>query len=545
MTYNLLDEAWIPVVFRDGESSKLSLSDVLLMARDIRSVGGEVPQMLFALLRLMLAVLYRAYFVPDPTKEELVSLWKDLWEQGHFDKGRLCDYFEYVHDSFDLLGDKPFYQVSDLNYEKGHIDPVCELMVDVPKPEKFLFSLRVPQHVHSLPLDEAALYLILEQAYSKAGNKTPVKGNTHVSKGKAIAPSGKVKTGWCGALGGVYLGGANLFETLMLNWVLFDPYCSSGNLLGMDKDLPPWERPVPESDLVIRDPVGPVDMLTWQSRRIRLVADEDGKSIVGVILCYGDATTEADRQGYEQMCAWKEAKSRKTYESSHVPLVPATHQPSKAIWRGLPSLVSSEGGGKGGRDTRPGVVRWAEGLSAKGGLGLLPEDYRMFVGAQGISYDKPFCSVIVDGIDDRMDLSLVLFQHDGESQRTAIDVILKADNGVKVLSDFVRDLEKTRGDKRWNSKDKKIIYAIKNDVRERAYDELDALFRARLAGLDAKTDLLEYKNSWLKEVFGLLWSIAQDCVSMSGTSLFAERGQVTAGRALVMLRQRLGQVLLD
>lgn len=49
-----------------------------------------------------------------------------------------------------------------------------------------------------------------------------MEGNTHVNKGKVYAPKGMLGTGWLGGIGGLYAEGRNLFETLMLNWVLYD-----------------------------------------------------------------------------------------------------------------------------------------------------------------------------------------------------------------------------------------------------------------------------------------------------------------------------------
>ena len=546
MTFNLIDEPWIDVVLLDGSPAELSLRDVLLRAREVRELAGEVPQMAIALLRLLLAVLYRAYDAPGPARDELEDLWEHVWEQQGFDEEVLEEYFESVHPRFDLFGDEPFYQTAGLSYGDGHYDPVSEIMPDVPKPEKYLFSLRARQCVTSLALDEAARYLVLTQAYDPAGIKSPVQGNTHVNKGKVYAPKGAVGTGWCGAIGGVYLEGGNLFQTLALNWVLYDPLTGRGNVLGIEGDLPPWERPPHGPDLEERAPVGPVDLLTWQSRRIRLVADEDGRRVVGAVLCYGDITTAVDKQDREMMSAWRGSEQqKKRLGTVHTPLMPLTHQPSRALWRGLPALVASGQVDATGTalETRPGVVRWAESLSVS--RGLLPAGFPVAIHAQGMSYGTQ-SSVFEDGIDDRIDMSLVLLRHDGEAQRVVVDMVARAEEAVRLLVRFVQNVEVASGDKRrYASMTDGAATAVREGVRERAYDELDGLFRRRIARLGPDADLFAYGDEWRRETFGVLWSIAQSYLASSGIPLFVEREQRTPGRALAMLRQGLSRVLLN
>lgn len=202
-------------------------------------------------------------------------------------------YFDEWADRFFLLGERPFFQVPGLQYVGSKpYSPVSEMIADVPKPDKYLFSMRDLRAADSLLPAEAARWLVFLQAYDTAGIKTPVEGNTHVNKGKVYAPKGMLGTGWLGGIGGLYAEGRNLFETLMLNWVLYDTKFDSERyrLFGNNQDIPVWEREDPPStDLNDQNRfVGPVQAMTWQSRRVRLVPSEDNARIIGIMSCYGD-----------------------------------------------------------------------------------------------------------------------------------------------------------------------------------------------------------------------------------------------------------------
>lgn len=188
-----------------------------------KGIRGDIPQQAMTMLRLALGILYRAYCVEDPSEEQMRDMWADVFLAGHFDMDILDGYFNEWKDRFFLFGDRPFFQVPELEYVgQKEYDPVSEMIADMPKPEKYLFAMRGLGTTDTLSLPEAARWLVFLQSFDTAGIKTPVKGNTHINKGKIYPLKGFLGTGWLGGIGGVYAEGANLFETLMLNWVLYD-----------------------------------------------------------------------------------------------------------------------------------------------------------------------------------------------------------------------------------------------------------------------------------------------------------------------------------
>lgn len=534
--YDLRFEPWIPVERLDGTAAVVSIRDALVNAHQIRRLSGEIPGEGLALLRLLLSLVY---CVNDELEEAGEKQKKELWEtlrlQGRFGMGQIDEYLADFPNEFDLFDDEhPFYQIPGLTYMgEKEFDPVSELMLDVPKPEKFLFSMRSPEHLNSLPFDLAARYLVVAQAYDTAGIKTPVVGNTSAKSGKAYAPKGALGTGWCGALGGIYLEGQSLFETLLLNFVL---YLSNVSVVAPD-DYAPWEREVPPADTCQREPTGPVDLLTWQSRRIRLVPSEDGSSVRGVIISYGDVLIPANKQRFEMMTGWRESKQQqKKLGTATVPLMPVAPDTTRALWRGLPSLLVLANGGK----LRPGVIRWMSELQDNQSA----ENWRLNVrvACQGISYGTQ-SSVVDDAITDSVDLRATLLRENSEAVLKMLDVIECTDQAVGVLVRFVQNVERAQGDKRrYDSFSDSAVQALREDIRESAYDALDALYRSRIAEFpDERVD--EYCLAWRREAQAVLRRLANAYVSRRHVSSFSEHDDVSVGQALDWFERGLAKAL--
>ena len=530
--YDLRFEPWIPVERLDGTADVVSIRDALVDAHQIRRISGEIPGEGLALLRFLLSFVYCInYDLERAGEKQKKERWEKIRFQGNFNADQIDEYLADYSNEFDLFDDEhPFYQIPGLAYMgEKEFDSVSELMLDVPNPEKgkFLFSMRSPEHLDSLSFDLAARYLVVAHAYDKSGIKSPVVGNTSAKSGRAFAPKGALGTGWCGALGGIYLEGQNLFETLLLNFVLF---LSNVSIITSD-DYAPWEREVPSADTCHREPTGPVDLLTWQSRRIRLIPSEDGSCVRGVIISYGDILTPANKQRFEMMTGWRESKQQKKLGTATVPLMPVAPDTARALWRGLPSLLALADGGK----LRPGVIRWMSELQDVQSA----EDWRLNVRivCQGVSYGK-HSSVVDDAITDSVDLHATLLRKDSETVIKMLDVIKRTDRAVGVLASFVQNVESAQGDKRTDS----AVQTMRKDVRESAYDALDALYRARIAEFPDK-GVDEYCLVWLKEAQLLLRRLANAYVSHRHVSCFSEHDGVSVGQALAWFEADLVKAL--
>ena len=541
-TFSLLDEPWVQVVYRDGHPDEISLRRVFSDAPNIKELSGDIPQQKLPLIRLFLAILYRAYRVAGTDVDQMRELWKMVFSAGCFSGGAVEQYLDKWEDHFYLIGERPFFQVPGLEYVGAKpYSPVSEMIADVPKPDKYLFSMRGMEATSSLSLSEAARWLVFMQAYDTAGIKTPVKGNTHINKGKVYAPKGMLGTGWLGGIGGLYAEGKNLFETLMLNWVLYDTKYDSElyRLFGNEQDVPVWEKEeIPSFDLDDHSKfAGPVQALTWQSRRLRLVPNEDCTRIVGVVSCYGDVVAPYNTDGFEKMTAWRESiPQQKKLGFPAPPHMPVMHDASKELWRGLEPILCVNDNG----DCRPGLIRWLEEIRTE----MFDSEEHVLnlvtIHAQGMTYGTQ-SSVFETGIDDTLSLNTIMFRHDYAGIAAVIDVVKCTDNAVQALVQFVRNLRSSAGDKGKSAE-------TSEQIRESAYADLDVLFRDELAAFDEAKDPIEYSNEWKDEVHRRLFGIGQDYLDQSPVPVFDEHesgnmGVMNAARAQLLFQSKLNKEL--
>lgn len=91
LSYNLMDRPWIPVTMADGSFQCLSIVEVLERADRIHSIDGDIPLQRFALVRLLLAIIYGTFghlCVSEQSDQDYddVSHWKMLFGSGSKDE---------------------------------------------------------------------------------------------------------------------------------------------------------------------------------------------------------------------------------------------------------------------------------------------------------------------------------------------------------------------------------------------------------------------------------------------------------------------------
>ncbi len=333
-SFQLLDEPWLRVVMLDGTVTDKSLKGVFADAHLIRELVGELPTTTFALHRLLLAVLYRSIeVVPMAESGRRPSAsWRALWALPEL-PGVVDQYLELHRDAFDLLHlDRPFLQVPDLATAKGDVGGLEKLVADVPNGEQY-FTTRAGRSLRRIPFAEAARWLVHTMAYDISGIKSGAVGDARVKGGKGYP----IGTGWVGTIGGLLVEGGTLRETLLLNLVLgadgVDEHPWSD-----ENDLAVWERPVltaaPEPDW---QPAGPASVLIWPSRRVRLA--HDGAAVTGVLIANGDPLTPQDRFRVEPMTGWRRSEPQEKKLGRYPVYMPRTHDPDRALWRGLQSML--------------------------------------------------------------------------------------------------------------------------------------------------------------------------------------------------------------
>ncbi len=501
--FNLIDEPWIRARTLAGELVELSIRDVLLRAQDLQRLANDLPTQDFAILRLLEAILTRALEprIAEAADEDLApaDVWEELWQASTLPAEEIETYLAGWHDSFWLFDDeRPFMQEADLRPGNGKPLEIKKIVADVPDGTPF-FTMRTGAALESLTYAEAARWLVHTQAYDTSGIKTGVIGDPNVKGGKSYP----IGTGWAGQLGGVFVEGDNLRQTLLLNLILGALHDLAGDFVAAD-DLPEWELAQPGGCVRPHDPRGPVDLYTWQSRRIRLIPD--GDVVREVVLTNATKLDVYDRQHCEPMASWRRntaAEKRLHREPVYTPVRP---QAGRAMWRGLDAIL-----GTGGRDAgageiqQPGVLAWIGYLAGPNGGRKIPMTYTLRLHAIGMRYGTQD-AVVEQVIDDRLALQAYLLTDEGASAaELARECMAETDQVVLGLGRMAANICIASGED-------DDAAGPRDHARAEAYFDLDAPFRTWLADLGPQSDLVGARRAWVDEARHLIDGVALSLV---------------------------------
>ncbi|MFI6822409.1 type I-E CRISPR-associated protein Cse1/CasA [Micromonospora sp. NPDC050187] len=470
-----MDEAWIPVLDTAGQCREMSLLGLFEQAADLRMIACELPTQTFGILRLALAILHRA--TDGPPGE---AAWRALWRDRELPIAEIADYLDTFRDRFDLLHPKhPFYQVADLRAAKDSTYGLERLIADVPNGMPFL-TTRAGPGMESITPAEAARWLVHCQAFDPSGIKTGAVGDPQARNGKGypIGPSS------LGSLGGVHLEGANLRETLLLNLVPVAP----GWQVADERDLPVWEREpqtAAEESNATRGPYGLLGLYTWQSRRIRLFGGAG--RITGAMISNGDRIDWQDRHLLEPMSVWGRSGPREREQKRTPIYLPRPHDPNRALWRGLQSLLPAPPPPSAEPPQRlpPMVVQWLARLTVTGVVG---SDFRARTRATSVTYGTQ--QAVVDEVfSDALTMNVLLLVEDSALHTTAVDAAADAEAAVTVLRRLAVNLARAAGSRDTDSGEA-------DRAAERAYALLDRAFRDWLARLGPDSDPAAERGAW-------------------------------------------------
>ncbi|HEY5843402.1 MAG TPA: type I-E CRISPR-associated protein Cse1/CasA [Mycobacterium sp.] len=480
-----MDEGWIQCLTMSGESVQWSVRQVLARAAEIRTIEAELPTVTFAIHRLLAAILYRALAFEG--EDSPLDAWKELWREPDLPMDMIEDYLAQVQHRFDLLHPvAPFYQVAELRTAKNEFSGLERIIADVPNGSPY-FTIRAGDRLASIDLAEAARCVVHCQAFDPSGIKSGAVGDARVKGGKGYP----IGTGWAGGIGGVLIEGDNLRETLLLNLAL-GRGGKENEVWSVDADLPVWEREAQSSaedapeaktgEFLGRPPHGPADLLTWQSRRIRLRI-ESGR-VTGVLIANGDVLWPQNRYGAEPMTGWRHSEPQSKKYKSDV-YMPRQHDPDRAVWRGLGAILPDAEAAGGTADREPGLpvpnLLWLRMLQQSGGF----DDIQVRIRAIGMVYGSNN-SVVDDIYDDALRVHSILLA-ERPLQEAALEAVARADRGVYALSTLARNLDVAAGGNGAGARSR---------ARTQGYFALDAAYRdwvARLApGCDGGIALADW-----------------------------------------------------
>ncbi|NNM46442.1 type I-E CRISPR-associated protein Cse1/CasA [Knoellia koreensis] len=376
--FSLIERPWLRVV-RAGRPVTVSLRVLLDEAEAIDDLDWGNPLEASAILSLLVAV------VKDALRVEGMAGFTRLWAAGRFPDGAFDLHWAEHSSRFDLFHpDHPFFQVGGLEPASGNPKPAALLVPEVATGNNVpIFAAATETSAPALSPADAARRLVACHAWDTAAIKSGAKNDPQVKSGKTTGNP----TGAMGQLGVVTLIGRNLFETLMLNLPLGEVH---------EEDRPAW-RAEHDATWASREPLGTLDLYTWQSRRVRLypVTVDGDLRIPQVLVAAGDRLSSRP-QGVEQRTGW----NRPDKGSSAVR--PRRLRPGRAAWRGLAALLTGADVG-GERSPVAGVIDQMEQLVNNG---VLPLDHPISVHLVGVEYGNQ-SAVIEDVISDRTPLPVI------------------------------------------------------------------------------------------------------------------------------------------
>ena len=397
-SFNLTTEAWIPCRMASDAEHKLktlSLEETLTSAHKIAEIVGDSPPVTIAIHRLLLAVLHRSLGVLDP------EAWKEGRERKMFDASKISIYLDKFRDRFDLFDEQhPFYQARDVrpprDEEEGK-DSIGQYAFEFTDTAMF-FGDRTQPTLPSVSVEQAARLLIAFHSFDIGGTRSgeTVKSQVNKREGtpeKAVEQNSRKEERSAKAApllncAVALIRGRNLFETLMLNLFykdddFFTHFIKTAHELKKDEkpDLPAWERD-DMTNADTRKPNGYLDLLTWQSRRLRLGApvEKDGNLMVkqGVVIKGFRFPEKYERYDKETMLTFTRNRDPKSKREGFLPL---SFDEGRVLWRDAHALFHSIKD----QQAKPLMLDW---LSELKDVGVLSEEDVVPIDFLGLNVDK-------------------------------------------------------------------------------------------------------------------------------------------------------------
>lgn len=527
--YNLLDEKWIVVIREnDGNIEKLSLKEVFAHAGEYYDLAGEMKTQDFAVLRVLLAVLQTVFSRFDTegkpydmleiesvrfrqremvSREELededpfFETWGKLWAKGSFPE-IVQDYLEAWRDHFYLFDDTyPFFQVTEGEMQEladgggQFFGKNLNRTLSESNNKSALFAPIAEGAKDKLHYDELLRWLIMFQGYTGTGDKKKV-GDAKQAYSK----------GWLYDLGGVYLKGKNLFETLLLNCILSTDFDEDVEGEDIRVQIPAWERTPRENvDIYFKSRLdNRASLYTSWSRAVSFPSDfEDAAPFH----CFIAKLPEVNHleNFLEPMTCWGWNKTG----PNRGKFTPKKHKAEEAVWRHFNVLMGVDRE-EGEHFRKPGILRWYHKV-CESGIAKELEHYKIAICSISMRDDGNATSwaptdEIVDEI--RMETEVLM----DENQDGWIEQINTLVNSTKERIDltlvrFLKELSSIRG---LEVKD----YHLVNQGREQLYHDIDLSFRGWLYELQKEDSINNKILEW--------YAILEKAIRNKGNEIYRE-----------------------
>jgi hypothetical protein len=243
VNYNLLEEEWIPVLWRDGTVTRVGIRTALTQASRIRQIAATNPMDRLAVVRFLLALLYWCKGNPS---DESSTLSRGAFPAAWFSK------LDENRDRFNLLSDaRRFYQYRASGARKDEKLSANYLAQEIPTGTNLWHFRHSTDGVDGLCPACCATGLLRLPLFATSGGRGKPPG-VNAKPPIYVVPVG-----------------ATLGETLRLSW-------RRAGALG----TPAWEKP--SAALPARGKVSLLMGLTWLPRRVWLDDPTEPKAPCGL-----------------------------------------------------------------------------------------------------------------------------------------------------------------------------------------------------------------------------------------------------------------------
>ncbi len=519
--YNLLDEKWIQVASKDTVE-KVSIKELFADAANYKELAGDMKTQDFAVMRVMLAILHTVFSRFDSNgdpyeffevneesflqigeleendledyEDALYQTWIDIWNAKEFPKV-VYEYLEKWRERFFLYDDKyPFFQVTKEVIEKDaagggeFYGKNINRLVSESNNKLAYFSPKDESYKEYIVDDELARWLITLQGYIGTSDKKKVGSAKTYSKG------------WLYDLGGVYLQGNNLFETLMLNFVI--AHNENNNLLKTQK--PCWEAETIEKNIELYFHNGIDNIASLYTTWCREIFINPNRTKEDKFVCFIAKLPEIEHSDafLEPMTVWKYNDTGE-YKDKYRP---RKHDANKSMWRNFGLLT---GVGEGTR--KPGVIEWLNKLcdiSESEELGLYKENIKLCAVCM-LDDGNATSWAPIDEVEDSLNLKERVLVDTGDNgwiiriNKTITDTKAIIDT---VLKRFIFDLLEIRN-------------MEKSDVSkyvEQFYFRIDLSFRNWIESIDIDNDKDTKEIEWRNVLKKAMKGYVDELVSNAG-----------------------------
>ncbi len=324
MTFNLIEQPWIPVVSQDWQRREVSLTELFEVWETLREIQADNPPTTLAIYRFLLAILHRAYQGPKNV---------DHWEEIQQDNGKKaiaylnqwCDRFDLFHPEYPFMQDTALTEDKAVPIYAIHTMSTSQVFSHEHEWSGYKISsseaARLMVRLQSVDITSLRAFYPPQSSGNRSAVNTPTINNANV-----------------------LIVGTTIKDTLLLNLMQYYPEGEIPSVVS-GKDVPTWEISYagkPEKII----PNGYIHYLTYPWRRLNLVPSGNGISQLAITM--GNSLPDKiSPQQRECGIAFHEDK-------------PVRFSPTRQLWRDAHSFLQSAE-----KSHRPRIINWLAELRAE------------------------------------------------------------------------------------------------------------------------------------------------------------------------------------